>query len=109
VEKEKEVTDVRDASKFENLGAKELVKELDKWIIVCNEIASALSDCQGQADAKKAVAIAMRSRWRRNNIASPTLQKEIVPKNILMIGSSGVGMTAMLWFLFLYYFFLSSI
>lgn len=77
VEKE---ADSRDASKFENLGAKELVKELDKWII-------------GQADAKKAVAIAMRSRWRRNNIASPTLQKEIVPKNILMIGSSGVGKT----------------
>jgi len=57
-----------------------MVKELDKWIV-------------GQTDAKKAIAIAMRSRWRRNNLPSTQLQKEIIPKNILMIGSSGVGKT----------------
>jgi ATP-dependent HslUV protease ATP-binding subunit HslU len=65
---------------FENLGAKDLVRELDKWIV-------------GQTDAKRAIAIAMRSRWRRNNLPSAQLQKEIIPKNILMIGSSGVGKT----------------
>jgi hypothetical protein len=65
---------------FENFAAKEMVKELDKWIV-------------GQTDAKKAIAIAMRSRWRRNNLPSLQLQKEIIPKNILMIGSSGVGKT----------------
>jgi len=68
------------AVSFENFAAKEMVKELDKWIV-------------GQTDAKKAIAIAMRSRWRRNNLASTQLQKEIIPKNILMIGSSGVGKT----------------
>jgi len=69
-----------DTTQFENYGAKDLVKELDKWII-------------GQPEAKKAVAIAMRSRWRRNNLPNKQLQKEIIPKNILMIGSSGVGKT----------------
>jgi len=68
------------AISFENFAAKEMVKELDKWIV-------------GQTDAKKAIAIAMRSRWRRNNLPSTQLQKEIIPKNILMIGSSGVGKT----------------
>jgi ATP-dependent HslUV protease ATP-binding subunit HslU len=68
------------AFSFENFAAKDMVKELDKWIV-------------GQTDAKKAIAIAMRSRWRRNNLPSVQLQKEIIPKNILMIGSSGVGKT----------------
>ena len=57
----------------------EIVKELDKYII-------------GQNDAKKNVAIALRNRWRRMNVKSD-LQAEIMPNNILMIGSTGVGKT----------------
>lgn len=56
-----------------------IVEELDKYII-------------GQYEAKKAVAIALRNRWRRMN-ASPELRKEIIPNNILMIGATGVGKT----------------
>lgn len=56
-----------------------IVQELDKYII-------------GQADAKKAVAIALRNRWRRMN-ADKEIQEEIVPNNILMIGPTGVGKT----------------
>lgn len=58
---------------------KEIVKELDKHII-------------GQAEAKRAVAIALRNRWRRMQLTSP-LRDEIMPKNILMIGPTGVGKT----------------
>jgi ATP-dependent HslUV protease ATP-binding subunit HslU len=58
---------------------REIVQELDKHII-------------GQADAKRAVAIALRNRWRRSEVAGP-LQNEITPKNILMIGPTGVGKT----------------
>jgi ATP-dependent HslUV protease ATP-binding subunit HslU len=57
----------------------EIVHELDKYIV-------------GQADAKKAVAIALRNRWRRSQVAEP-LRTEITPKNILMIGPTGVGKT----------------
>ena len=57
----------------------EIVSELDKHII-------------GQAAAKKAVAIALRNRWRRQMVAEP-LKNEITPKNILMIGPTGVGKT----------------
>ena len=57
----------------------EIVHELDKHII-------------GQADAKRAVAVALRNRWRRQQIADP-LRQEITPKNILMIGPTGVGKT----------------
>lgn len=57
----------------------EIVKELDKHII-------------GQADAKRAVAVALRNRWRRMQLSSP-LRDEIMPKNILMIGPTGVGKT----------------
>lgn len=59
---------------------REIVEELDKHII-------------GQADAKRAVAIALRNRWRRMNIQDKTLRNEIMPKNILMIGPTGVGKT----------------
>ena len=45
-----------------------------------------------QADAKRAVAVALRNRWRRHRIASP-LKEDIVPKNILMIGPTGCGKT----------------
>jgi ATP-dependent HslUV protease ATP-binding subunit HslU len=62
-----------------NLTPKEIVKELNRYII-------------GQEDAKKAVAIALRNRWRRRKVKGP-LQEEILPKNILMIGPTGVGKT----------------
>ncbi len=55
---------------------REIVEELDKHII-------------GQHDAKRAVAIALRNRWRRAQIDEP-LRQEITPKNILMIGPTGV-------------------
>ncbi len=59
---------------------KQIVQELDKYII-------------GQYDAKRAVAIALRNRWRRANIEDTALRVEIMPKNILMIGPTGVGKT----------------
>ena len=58
---------------------REIVQELDKHII-------------GQDEAKRAVAIALRNRWRRMHVAEP-LRNEITPKNILMIGPTGVGKT----------------
>ena len=57
----------------------EIVSELDKHIV-------------GQQEAKRAVAIALRNRWRRQQVAEP-LRSEITPKNILMIGPTGVGKT----------------
>ena len=64
---------------MENLTPKQIVAELDKYII-------------GQDDAKRNVAIAMRNRWRRMN-ADKDIQGEIIPNNILMIGTTGVGKT----------------
>ncbi|PWK29396.1 ATP-dependent HslUV protease ATP-binding subunit HslU [Arcicella aurantiaca] len=64
---------------LDSLTPKQIVAELDKYII-------------GQNDAKKNVAIALRNRWRRMN-APIVMQKEITPNNILMIGSTGVGKT----------------
>lgn len=64
---------------MENYTPRQIVEELDKYII-------------GQNDAKKNVAIALRNRWRRMN-ADPEIKSEIVPNNILMIGSTGVGKT----------------
>ncbi len=61
------------------LTPKKIVEELDKYII-------------GQADAKKAVAVALRNRVRRQAL-DPTLREEIAPKNIIMIGPTGVGKT----------------
>ena len=58
---------------------REIVQELDKHII-------------GQNEAKRAVAIALRNRWRRVQVNEP-LRSEITPKNILMIGPTGVGKT----------------
>jgi len=62
-----------------SMTPREIVQELDKYII-------------GQDPAKRAVAIALRNRWRRMQISEP-LQGEITPKNILMIGPTGVGKT----------------
>src|ERR1043166_33049 len=58
---------------------REIVSELDRYIV-------------GQAEAKRAVAIALRNRWRRQQLA-PELREEVLPKNILMIGPTGVGKT----------------
>ena len=58
---------------------REIVSELDRYII-------------GQHDAKRAVAIALRNRWRRQQL-DPSLRDEVMPKNILMIGPTGVGKT----------------
>lgn len=62
-----------------SFSPREIVSELDRHII-------------GQADAKRAVAIALRNRWRRSKL-DPALQEEVYPKNILMIGPTGVGKT----------------
>jgi ATP-dependent HslUV protease ATP-binding subunit HslU len=61
------------------LTPREIVNELDRYII-------------GQHDAKRAVAIALRNRWRRMQL-EPVLREEVTPKNILMIGPTGVGKT----------------
>jgi ATP-dependent HslUV protease ATP-binding subunit HslU len=65
---------------YKNLIPKEVVRELDKHII-------------GQAKAKRFVATALRNRWRRMQISDLNMQKEILPKNILLIGPTGVGKT----------------
>ncbi len=62
-----------------NFSPREIVSELDRYII-------------GQKDAKRAVAVAMRNRWRRLQLESP-MKEEVMPKNILMIGPTGVGKT----------------
>ncbi len=62
-----------------NFSPREIVSELDRHIV-------------GQADAKRSVAIALRNRWRRQQLA-PELKDEVLPKNILMIGPTGVGKT----------------
>ena len=62
-----------------HMTPREIVQELDKHIV-------------GQSDAKRAVAIALRNRWRRSQV-SDDLKSEITPKNILMIGPTGVGKT----------------
>ena len=62
-----------------DFSPREIVSELDRFII-------------GQGDAKRAVAIALRNRWRRMQVADP-LRQEITPKNILMIGPTGCGKT----------------
>jgi len=62
-----------------NFSPREIVSELDRYII-------------GQADAKRAVAIALRNRWRRQQLEGE-MREEVLPKNILMIGPTGVGKT----------------
>ena len=62
-----------------DLSPREIVSELDRYIV-------------GQADAKRAVAIALRNRWRRLRLKSP-MREEVMPKNILMIGPTGCGKT----------------
>ncbi|MEL6979318.1 MAG: AAA family ATPase, partial [Pseudomonadota bacterium] len=62
-----------------NFSPREIVSELDRFII-------------GQAEAKRAVAVALRNRWRRQQL-EPDFAAEVTPKNILMIGPTGVGKT----------------
>lgn len=61
------------------LTPREIVVELDRYIV-------------GQAAAKRAVAIAIRNRWRRQNLGED-MREEVAPKNILMVGPTGVGKT----------------
>ena len=67
------------AGKIQNMTPKEIVAELDKYII-------------GQDEAKKSVAIALRNRYRRS-LLSDEMREEITPKNILMMGPTGCGKT----------------
>jgi len=62
-----------------DFSPREIVSELDRYIV-------------GQTDAKRAVSIALRNRWRRQQLTGP-LREEVLPKNILMIGPTGVGKT----------------
>jgi len=69
----------KESSKVSALSPREIVSELDRYVI-------------GQKDAKKAVAVALRNRWRRQAL-SDEMRDEVLPKNILMIGPTGVGKT----------------
>ncbi len=73
------ITEDQDPEEEKPLTPREIVSELDKYII-------------GQAKAKRSVAIALRNRWRRQHVEEE-LQDEIAPKNIIMIGPTGVGKT----------------
>ncbi len=64
---------------MKSLSPREIVRALDRYII-------------GQAEAKRAIAVAMRNRWRRQQLP-PDLREEVAPKNIIMIGPTGVGKT----------------
>jgi ATP-dependent HslUV protease ATP-binding subunit HslU len=64
---------------MQNLTPQQIVAELDKYIV-------------GQADAKRAVAVAVRNRWRRQQLPE-SMRQDVAPKNILMIGPTGVGKT----------------
>ena len=66
-------------SKVSALSPREIVSELDRYVI-------------GQKQAKKAVAVALRNRWRRQALTDE-MKDEVLPKNILMIGPTGVGKT----------------
>ncbi|WP_408647419.1 ATP-dependent protease ATPase subunit HslU [Wolbachia endosymbiont of Pentidionis agamae] len=76
---DKKTQDIFMTHDLNNLSPQKIVLELDRFII-------------GQDDAKRAVAIALRNRWRRNKVSLP-LRDDIIPKNILMIGHTGIGKT----------------
>src|SRR5690349_9888326 len=65
--------------KLDDLTPRQIVEELDKYVV-------------GQADAKRAVAVALRNRIRRQKLP-PEIAQDVLPKNILMIGTTGVGKT----------------
>jgi ATP-dependent HslUV protease ATP-binding subunit HslU len=72
-------TSAADSLNLNNLTPRQIVEELNRYVI-------------GQKDAKRMVAIALRNRWRRQQL-SPDLRDEVMPKNIIMIGPTGVGKT----------------
>ena len=69
----------KESSTVSALSPREIVSELDRYVI-------------GQTNAKKAVAVALRNRWRRQALEGQ-MREEVLPKNILMIGPTGVGKT----------------
>src|ERR1700726_284143 len=69
----------RSDSRMTSFSPREIVSELDRFIV-------------GQHDAKRAVAVALRNRWRRQQLGQ-AMRDEVLPKNILMIGPTGVGKT----------------
>src|SRR5438309_8170985 len=71
--------EVKDQPRLDEMTPRQIVAELDKYVV-------------GQHAAKRAVAIALRNRWRRQQLP-PELAEDIAPKNILMIGPTGVGKT----------------
>ena len=75
----KEKNEQKDSSLVSSLSPREIVSELDRYVV-------------GQNKAKKAVAIALRNRWRRQALKGE-MKDEVLPKNILMIGPTGVGKT----------------
>ena len=75
----KEVNQKEDKSLVSSLSPREIVSELDRFVV-------------GQNKAKKAVAVALRNRWRRQALKGE-MKNEVLPKNILMIGPTGVGKT----------------
>jgi ATP-dependent HslUV protease ATP-binding subunit HslU len=75
----KEKNNEKDSALVSSLSPREIVSELDRYVV-------------GQNKAKKAVAIALRNRWRRQALKGE-MKNEILPKNILMIGPTGVGKT----------------
>ena len=77
--KQKKINDEKSDSLVSSLSPREIVSELDRYVV-------------GQNKAKKAVAIALRNRWRRQALKGE-MKNEILPKNILMIGPTGVGKT----------------
>jgi len=71
--------EVREQAKLDEMTPRQIVTELDKYVV-------------GQHAAKRAVAIALRNRIRRQKLA-PDLAQDVIPKNIIMIGSTGIGKT----------------
>jgi ATP-dependent HslUV protease ATP-binding subunit HslU len=79
LDQSKQVADESGSGWLDELTPRQIVAELDKYIV-------------GQTDAKRAVAIALRNRWRRQRVADD-LREEIMPNNIILIGPTGVGKT----------------
>ena len=79
LQKIEDSTEKNDRSVVSSLSPREIVSELDRYVI-------------GQKAAKRAVAIALRNRWRRQALKGD-MKNEVLPKNILMIGPTGVGKT----------------
>src|SRR5688500_7073666 len=74
-----EIKETANKPKLDELTPRQIVEELDKYVV-------------GQAKAKRAVAVALRNRIRRQKLP-PEMARDVLPKNILMIGSTGVGKT----------------